>query len=134
VLLPELEKKMDADTFLLCCVVANNETGVHQDIAAVTRTAHQHDVLVLSDCVQALGKIPIDVHQWGIDYASFSAQMAALNYRGIAVSAGSACTKAHHRRVPRRRPFVHDRVLLEIERLHECRRPGRNRELEDPAK
>jgi rhodanese-related sulfurtransferase len=30
-------------------------------------------VLVLSDCVQALGKISIDVRQWGIDYASFSA-------------------------------------------------------------
>ena len=70
VLLPELEKKMDADTFLLCCVLANNETGVIQDIAAITRMAHQHDVLVLSDCVQALGKISIDVHQWGIDYAS----------------------------------------------------------------
>jgi len=30
-------------------------------------------VLVLADCVQALGKIPIDVRGWGIDYASFSA-------------------------------------------------------------
>src|SRR5215831_20790006 len=73
VLLPELEKQLDEDTFLLCCVLANNETGVIQDIAAITRMAHQHDVLVLADCVQALGKIPVDVHEWGIDYASFSA-------------------------------------------------------------
>ncbi|HSK65705.1 MAG TPA: aminotransferase class V-fold PLP-dependent enzyme, partial [Anaerolineales bacterium] len=35
--------------------------------------AHQHDALVLTDCVQALGKIPVDVHAWGVDYASFSA-------------------------------------------------------------
>ena len=28
---------------------------------------------MLTDCVQALGKIPIDVHGWGIDYGSFSA-------------------------------------------------------------
>src|SRR5262249_39999102 len=28
VLLPELEKQLDGDTFLLCCVLANNETGV----------------------------------------------------------------------------------------------------------
>src|SRR5262249_18897978 len=47
--------------------------GVMEEIAAVTRIARQHDVLVLSDCVQALGKIPVDVHEWGIDYASFSA-------------------------------------------------------------
>jgi rhodanese-related sulfurtransferase len=44
-----------------------------QDIPAITKIAKQHDVLVLADCVQALGKIPIDVHEWGIDYASFSA-------------------------------------------------------------
>jgi cysteine desulfurase len=77
VLLPELEKKFDEDTFLLCCVLANNETGVIQDIAAITRMAHQHDVLVLADCVEALGKIPVDVHEWGIDYASFSGAQAA---------------------------------------------------------
>jgi rhodanese-related sulfurtransferase len=54
-------------------MVANNETGVIQDIAEITRIAKQHDVLVLTDCVQALGKIPVDVHEWGVDYASFSA-------------------------------------------------------------
>ncbi|MEO6061400.1 MAG: aminotransferase class V-fold PLP-dependent enzyme [Thermoflexales bacterium] len=73
VLLAELEKRMDDETFLVCCMLANNETGVIQDIPAVTRIARQHGALVLSDCVQALGKIPIDVHAWGVDYASFSA-------------------------------------------------------------
>ena len=73
VLLAELEKQMDEQTFLVCCMVANNETGVIQDIAEITRIAKQHDVLVLTDCVQALGKISVDVHGWGIDYASFSA-------------------------------------------------------------
>jgi cysteine desulfurase len=73
VLLAELEKQIDEETFLICCMAANNETGVIQEIAAITDIAHRRDVLVLSDCVQALGKIPIDVHAWGIDYASFSA-------------------------------------------------------------
>jgi cysteine desulfurase len=73
VLLAELEKQIDEETFLLCCMAANNETGVIQDIPAVTEIAHRHGVLVLSDCVQALGKIPVDVHAWGVDYASFSA-------------------------------------------------------------
>jgi rhodanese-related sulfurtransferase len=52
---------------------ANNETGVIQDIPAITKITRQHDVLVLTDCVQALGKIPVDVHGWDVDYASFSA-------------------------------------------------------------
>ena len=73
VLLAELEKQIDEETFLVCCILANNETGVIQDIPAITRIARRHDVLVLADCVQALGKIPVDVHEWGINYASFSA-------------------------------------------------------------
>jgi cysteine desulfurase len=73
VLLRELEKRIDAETFLVCCIVANNETGVIQDIQAITAMARRQGALVLADCVQALGKIPIDVHEWGIDYASFSA-------------------------------------------------------------
>ncbi|MBN8582820.1 MAG: aminotransferase class V-fold PLP-dependent enzyme [Anaerolineae bacterium] len=71
--LAELEKLVDEDTFLVCCILANNETGVLQDIKAVTKIAKKHGALVLTDCVQALGKIPIDVHAWDVDYASFSA-------------------------------------------------------------
>ena len=73
VILTELEKQIDDQTFLICCIFANNETGVIQDIPAVTRIAQQRDVLVLTDCVQALGKVPVDVHGWDVDYASFSA-------------------------------------------------------------
>ena len=73
VLLAELEKMLDEETFLVCCMLANNETGIMQDIAAVTKIARQHGALVLTDCVQALGKIPIDLHAWDVDYASFSA-------------------------------------------------------------
>jgi cysteine desulfurase len=73
VLLAELERLVDADTALVCCMLANNETGVIQDIPAVVKIARQHGALVLTDCVQALGKIPIELHAWGVDYASFSA-------------------------------------------------------------
>jgi cysteine desulfurase len=72
-ILAELEKLVDENTFLVCCMLANNETGVIQDLKAVTKIARQCGALVLTDCVQALGKIPIDVHAWDVDYASFSA-------------------------------------------------------------
>ncbi len=71
--LAELEKLVDEDTFLVCCMLANNETGVLQDIREVTRIAHLRGALVLTDCVQALGKVPIDVRGWEVDYATFSA-------------------------------------------------------------
>jgi len=73
-LLPdELEKLIDHDTFLICCMLANNEIGTIQNISAITEIASKYDILVMSDCVQALGKIPVDVHKLGVDYATFSA-------------------------------------------------------------
>lgn len=72
-LLDELERMIDEDTFLISFVLANSEIGTIQDISSISEIARRHDVLVLADCVQAFGKIPVDVHEWGIDYASFSA-------------------------------------------------------------
>jgi cysteine desulfurase len=70
---PALEAAIDGTTFLVCCMLANNEIGTLQDAARVTRIAHERGVAVLSDCVQALGKVPVDVRALGVDYATFSA-------------------------------------------------------------
>jgi cysteine desulfurase len=40
------------------------------EISALAKT---NDILFMSDCVQAFGKIPINVKEMGIDYATFSA-------------------------------------------------------------
>jgi len=69
----ELEALIDEDTFLICCIYANNEIGTIQNIKEVSALAKSHTVLVLSDCVQAFGKVPVDVKDLGVDYATFSA-------------------------------------------------------------
>lgn len=69
----ELKKILDEDTFLICCIYANNEIGTLQNIQEITSVAKSRNTLVLSDCVQALGKIPINVKEMGVDYATFSA-------------------------------------------------------------
>lgn len=69
----ELEALVDAKTALVCCLLANNETGVVQDLARVVEVARRHGARVMADCVQALGKIPVDIKMLGVDYASFSA-------------------------------------------------------------
>jgi len=69
----DLESMIDSDTFLICCIYANNEIGSIQNIKAISALAKSHNVLLMSDCVQALGKIPVDVKELGLDYASFSA-------------------------------------------------------------
>jgi cysteine desulfurase len=68
-----LSSMVDDDTFLLCIMLANNETGTVQDIARISALARERGVLLMSDCVQALGKVPVNVTELGIDYASFSA-------------------------------------------------------------
>jgi cysteine desulfurase len=48
-------------------MLANNETGVLQPVTQVARLARSHGSLVHTDAAQAVGKIPIDVVQLGVD-------------------------------------------------------------------
>jgi len=73
VIIERLKEQIDENTFLICCMLANNEIGTIQDVRAVVDVARLHDLHVHCDCVQALGKIPVDVQELGVDFASFSA-------------------------------------------------------------
>ena len=53
-------------------MAANNETGVLQPMAEISKLAHRHGALVHCDAVQAVGKIPVDIKAWGIDYLALS--------------------------------------------------------------
>ena len=59
---------------IICTMAANNETGVKQDLAALEQLirAVNPDVYWLVDCVQALGKMALNIAQTSIDYAPFS--------------------------------------------------------------
>lgn len=62
------------DTALLCTMAANNETGVVTDLCAVEQLLNgiQSGARWLVDCVQALGKLPLNLQNTRIDYAPFS--------------------------------------------------------------
>lgn len=59
---------------LLCTMAANNETGVVSDVAGIEAVLHTSGsrALWLVDCVQALGKLALDLQTTRIDYAPFS--------------------------------------------------------------
>lgn len=69
----DLRRLIDGDTFLICCMYANNEIGSIQNIKEISALAKAYNILLMSDCVQAFGKIPIDVKEMGLNYATFSA-------------------------------------------------------------
>jgi cysteine desulfurase len=68
-----LERMLAGGPALVSVMFANNETGVIQPIAEVVRLARASGALVHCDAVQAVGKVPVDLHGLGVDYLSLSA-------------------------------------------------------------
>src|SRR5205085_487453 len=52
---------------------ANNEIGTIQPIAELAAVAHERGVLMHTDAVQSVGKIPVDVRALGVDLLALSA-------------------------------------------------------------
>ncbi|MEO1310655.1 MAG: cysteine desulfurase family protein [Pseudomonadota bacterium] len=65
---------VDAEgAFLLCIMLANNETGVVQPAARASDIARAAGGRTLVDACQAFGKIPVDFIETGAEYMSLSA-------------------------------------------------------------
>src|SRR5262249_323188 len=58
---------MRPNTALVSVMHANNETGTIQPIREIASIAHEHGVLMHTDAAQTMGKIPVDVHELGVD-------------------------------------------------------------------
>ncbi len=71
--LQELEAAIRPTTILIAIMYANNEVGVIQPVREISRIARKHGVLFFSDATQAVGKVPVDVIQDGLDLAAFTA-------------------------------------------------------------
>lgn len=71
--LRELEAAIKPTTILIAIMYANNETGVIQPVKAISAIAKKHSIIFFSDAAQAVGKIPVNVMEDGIDLLTFSA-------------------------------------------------------------
>jgi cysteine desulfurase len=60
------------ETVLVTVMMANNETGSVNAIADIGKVTRAKGVLFHTDAVQAVGKIPIDVNDLGVDLLSLS--------------------------------------------------------------
>ena len=60
-------------TILVSIMAANNEIGTVQPIKAIGKLCKEKGVLFHTDAVQAVGKIPLDVEDMGIDLLSLTA-------------------------------------------------------------
>lgn len=60
------------DTFLVSVQLANNEVGTVQPISDIAALCREREIVVHCDAAQAIGKIPVDVNELGVDLLSLS--------------------------------------------------------------
>jgi len=71
--LEAIETALRTDTLLVSVMLANNETGVVNDVAQIAARVRERGALMHTDASQAVGKLRVDVRQLGVDYLSFTA-------------------------------------------------------------
>lgn len=71
--LEQLKSVITDQTALVTIMAANNEIGTIQNLKAISEIAHAHGALFHTDAVQAVGHMPLDVQEMGIDMLSLSA-------------------------------------------------------------
>jgi cysteine desulfurase len=67
------KKALSDNTLLVSIMMANNEIGTIQDIKEISSLTKACGALMHTDAVQALGKIPVNVDDLGVDYLTASA-------------------------------------------------------------
>ena len=68
----DVENAIRPDTILIAIMMANNEIGTVQPIAEIAAVGKQHGVTVFTDAVQAVGNMPVNVAELGVDMLAFS--------------------------------------------------------------
>jgi cysteine desulfurase len=68
-----VREAMTDKTILVSIMAANNEIGTLQPVKAIGKVCKEKGVLFHTDAVQAVGHVPIDVNEMGIDLLSLTA-------------------------------------------------------------
>lgn len=68
----DVEKAITPQTILISVMHANNEVGTIQPIAEIGQLAKEKGILMHTDAVQSLGKLPVDVQAMNVDLLSGS--------------------------------------------------------------
>ena len=69
----QVDQALTDRTVLITLMTANNEIGTLHPIAAIGKLAKARGVLFHTDATQAVGKVPVDVDEMGVDLLSLSA-------------------------------------------------------------
>src|ERR671914_1199842 len=98
---------------MLAVVHAETSTGVEHPLEKLGEAMRGRDTLLMADCVTSLGGVPLDVGEWGVDFAYSCTQKCLAAPPGMSPLAVSerAMERIRARRTPV--PFSFDLLLLE---------------------
>jgi cysteine desulfurase len=68
----EVDQATENDTCLISIMLANNETGTLEPIREIAAWARERGIPVHTDAAQAVGKIPVDVDELGVDFLTIA--------------------------------------------------------------
>ena len=91
----DVVKEIREDTALVCIMYANNEVGTIEPIKEITKRVKEINpkILVFTDAVQAVGHVPVNAHDLGVDMLAFSGHKfrAPKGVGGLYIKSGVVC-------------------------------------------
>ena len=69
----DVKRAIRPETVLISVMFANNEIGTLQPLEEIGQLAREYRTVFHTDAVQAVGKVPVDVEELGVDLLSLSA-------------------------------------------------------------
>lgn len=102
ILVTTVEEAIKNNTAMVSVIYVNNEVGTISDVSGIAKLCAKKGIAIHSDLTQAIGKMEIDVHDMGLDFASCSAHKI-YGPKGI----GAAFVKSDEYGIPPITAFMH---------------------------
>lgn len=102
ILVTTIDEAIKNNTAMVSVIYVNNEVGTISNISEIAKLCAKKGIAIHSDLTQAIGKMTIDVHDLGIDFASCSAHKI-YGPKGV----GAAFVKSDAYGIPPITAFMH---------------------------
>lgn len=102
ILVTTIDEAIKNNTAMVSAIYVNNEVGTISNISEIAKLCAKKGIAIHSDLTQAIGKMAIDVHDLGIDFASCSAHKI-YGPKGV----GAAFVKSDVYGIPPITAFMH---------------------------
>ena len=102
ILVTTIDEAIKNNTAMVSAIYVNNEVGTISNISEIAKLCAKKGIAIHSDLTQAIGKMTIDVHELGIDFASCSAHKI-YGPKGV----GAAFVKSDAYGIPPITAFMH---------------------------